>query len=619
MLRVLWLRPRVKLLVGQRISSYVVADLLGEGGTSEVYLVHRDDQSFALKILKEEHRRNAVQQARLVNEAEALRVLDIPGVVQVFGDGDFEGRPYYVMEYLPTTLAERLGKPLLPSQIVPVIEKLARILAQLHARGYVHRDLKPRNILFALDGSLRLADFGLAKLPLDQLAVVPHSTATGAFLGTHAYAAPEQLLNAKSVDGRADVYALGLILFEALAGRPPFPAENAEELAHLRLTKRAPRMQSPRCELSPELVALTAQLLDRTSALRPTAKEVYERLSRIPLLARPSRRQSWLRLALLCLVCSLLGPQPPNFDSIDELLAQGLVGEAQEALTELTVRHNKPIEQARLLQKTADLALAAGRLHEAAAGFRDAAKAHDERGDIRRQLSCQAQLAEALQHLGQLDEVHSIYQAALESQPVLLLQNRNRGDELQITWLRLAIEALERRDFATARSYLERVRKVPGGPVRLSRTEELLASIPGEKDALSLAHDAIRHANDALRAEPNRYRAHVAKWRAELRLAELTASPIKQVEILNQLFAAWRKAPEHSVWAHEFLEAAVVYIRHRPADWPVRGRIREVLGFLDSNHQLSGDVHVLRWRNELAALGLAEHAVLDQKGVPKWQ
>ena len=75
-----------------------------------------------LKILKEEHRRNAVQQARLVNEAEALRVLGIPGVVQVFGDGDFEGRPYYVMEYLPTTLAERLGKPLLPSQIVPVIE-----------------------------------------------------------------------------------------------------------------------------------------------------------------------------------------------------------------------------------------------------------------------------------------------------------------------------------------------------------------------------------------------------------------------------------------------------------------------------------------------------------------
>ena len=133
----------MKLLVGQRISSYVVADLLGEGGTSEVYLVHRDDQSFALKILKEEHRRNAVQQARLVNEAEALRVLDIPGVVQVFGDGDFEGRPYYVMEYLPTTLAERLGMPLLPSQIVPVIEKLARILAQLHAHGYVHRDIKP--------------------------------------------------------------------------------------------------------------------------------------------------------------------------------------------------------------------------------------------------------------------------------------------------------------------------------------------------------------------------------------------------------------------------------------------------------------------------------------------
>lgn len=609
----------MRLLDGQRIGLYVVADLLGEGGTSDVYLVRRDGEPFALKILKEEHRRSAVQQARLINEAEVLRVLDISGVVRVFAEGDFEGRPYYVMEYLPTTLTARLGTPLLPAQILPVIARLTHILAELHARGYVHRDLKPRNILFAPDGTLRLADFGLAKLPLDQLAVVPHSTATGAFLGTHAYAAPEQLLNAKSVDGRADVYALGLILFESLAGQPPFHAESAEELANLRLTKRAPRLQSPLCTLSPELVELTAQLLERTSALRPTAQELYARLSRIPLLARPNRMQSWLRLTLFSLLCSSLGPMPPSFDSIDALLNQGRVREAQAVLDELKMIRNRPSEQARLLQKTADLALAFGRLEEAAAAFRDAADAHDKRGDTRRQLLCQAQRAEALLHLGQLDAAHSIYQAALESQPVLLLQNRNRGDELQITWLRLAVEALERRDFATARSYLERVRKVPGGPVRLSRAEELLASLPGEKDAQSLVQDAIRHANDALLAEPKSYRAHVAKWRAERRLAELTASLTKQADILNRLFAAWQNAPEHAVWSHEFLEAAVAYLRHHPTAGPLQRQVREVLASLDAHRQLSDDVHVMRWRNELAALGFAEHVVLDQQGVPSWQ
>ena len=125
----------MRLLDGQRIGLYVVADLLGEGGTSDVYLVRRDGEPFALKILKEEHRRSAVQQARLINEAEVLRVLDISGVVRAFAEGDFEGRPYYVMEYLPTTLAARLGKPLLPAQILPVIARLTHILTELRQRG----------------------------------------------------------------------------------------------------------------------------------------------------------------------------------------------------------------------------------------------------------------------------------------------------------------------------------------------------------------------------------------------------------------------------------------------------------------------------------------------------
>ncbi len=411
-------------------------------------MVHRDNQSFALKLLKDEHRRNAVQQARLVNEAEALRVLDIPGVVQVFGDGDFEGRPYYVMEYLPTTLAERIGKPLLPSQIVPVIEMLARILAELHARGYVHRDLKPRNILFAPDGSLRLADFGLAKLPIDQLAVVPHSTATGAFLGTHAYAAPEQLLNAKSVDGRADVYALGLILFEALAGRPPFPAENAEELAHLRLTTRAPRLLSPLVTLSPQLVSLVAQMLERAHDRRPSAHEVLERLASVPLTHAPTLpRRRFAALLMLPLFLSdpfadmfrekpdarvaeplsahpheVAPPQTAKelFAAFGIALDAGTMEEASALLLRAESLPVTPELEGKLLQKQADMARELGQLNQAQQLYRKARQHFLQPNSLRNWAACAIREADMWLHLGDMDAARELYEEAAHYHSVVL-------------------------------------------------------------------------------------------------------------------------------------------------------------------------------------------------------
>ena len=132
--------------VGARIGTYVVEALLGKGGTSEVYLVRRDGACFALKILKEEHRQNTALQARLINEAEALQQLDVEGVVQVFDAGDEAGRPFYVMERLSDSLATRLLRPLHPSEAVSIIRHIARILSDLHARGVVHRDVKPDKI-----------------------------------------------------------------------------------------------------------------------------------------------------------------------------------------------------------------------------------------------------------------------------------------------------------------------------------------------------------------------------------------------------------------------------------------------------------------------------------------
>lgn len=598
--------------VGARIGTYVVEDLLGEGGTSEVYLVERAGERFALKILKEEHRRNTALQARLINEAEALQRLDVDGVVQVFDAGDEAGRPFYVMERLRESLSVRLVRALPPAEAVRIIRKIARILSDLHARGVVHRDVKPSNLLFAADGSLRLADFGHAKLRADELPILPHSTETGAFVGTREYAAPEQLLNAKHVDGLADVYSLGLILFEALAGHRPFSAPTPEDLARLRLTASAPSVTSPLCTLSPQLVKLTGELLARRHIERPTAAEVYDRLGRIPLVQKPRRYRTAMRLAFPLLLVLPLGPQPPDFDSFDRVLAQGTVAEAGEVLEQLQSLGARRRERARLRQKTADLALAQGRLAEAAVGFRQAASEHAEDGNTRRQLSCKAQLAEALWHQGHGDEARALFYSALEDQPTLMVQKENRGDELPIAWLRLGLDALERKDFATARLYLWRVRKAPAGLVRQSRAEELLASIPGEPAALSLAEDALRHARNAVAAEPTSHRARLAKLRAELRLAILKADKTAHMATVGQLFALWQSDALRALLAHEFLEAAIAYLRSEETATAVREMADRVILVLDAHQQLADDVHVLRWKTELAALGSVRGVVLDR-------
>lgn len=620
----------MKLLVGQRISSYVVADLLGEGGTSEVYLVHRDNQSFALKLLKDEHRRNAVQQARLVNEAEALRVLDIPGVVQVFGDGDFEGRPYYVMEYLPTTLAERIGKPLLPSQIVPVIEMLARILAELHARGYVHRDLKPRNILFAPDGSLRLADFGLAKLPIDQLAVVPHSTATGAFLGTHAYAAPEQLLNAKSVDGRADVYALGLILFEALAGRPPFPAENAEELAHLRLTTRAPRLLSPLVTLSPQLVSLVAQMLERAHDRRPSAHEVLERLASVPLTHAPTLpRRRFAALLMLPLFLSdpfadmfrekpdarvaeplsahpheVAPPQTAKelFAAFGIALDAGTMEEASALLLRAESLPVTPELEGKLLQKQADMARELGQLNQAQQLYRKARQHFLQPNSLRNWAACAIREADMWLHLGDMDAARELYEEAAHYHSVVLAKkDASRGDEVHLALFHLGLFFLEQRLFDRAHDKLILAKaSIPETEaVLLARTEERLASLPGTANPLPLLESAIERTQRELKANPHSRRAQVTRWRAEHQRALLLHDEHALNSLYTQLRAAWSTDKSRGTIAHDYLELLLEGIAAFPARMDWKTQARSVMVELEARAQWQGDVHLAAWKKRL--------------------
>ena len=598
--------------VGQRIGSYVIAEYLGDGGTSEVYLVRRESESFALKILKEEHAHLSALQARLVNECISLRGLDITGIVSVYDDGDFAGRPYFVMEYLPTSLTDRLPGPLRPSVVVPLIAELARILAALHAQGYVHRDVKPSNILFANDGSVRLSDFSHVKTPDDDVNVIPHSTEAGSFLGTREYAAPEQFVDAKSVGGAADVYALGMVLMESLRGEPPFAAATSSERAHHRLTEQAPRLQSPRWVLPRELISLCGRMLDLNPAHRPSALQVSETLRRLPIADRAVQPRTSLHLALPLLLLLPLGPHALDWDSFDTALDSGTVVDANEISQVLQSVDPKPTASARPLQKQADLAHATGHLADAARLYAQAMTAHQQRGDLRRQVICATRLGDVLLHQGHPNEALRIYQEASNQQQILSVQERDRGDELPLIWYRIGVSTAEKEDFVQAREHLYRVRKGYKDVLWLSRAEELLASLPGEPAARELADSALRHAEEAKRSRPADHKPELARARAELRIGLLTADQMKQRRALSALHTLWRKDTGRALWAHDFLEAAVLHLRVHPSTAEVRKQAQEVLRHLDENQQLSDDIHVARWRNEVSALVRARDGVLAQ-------
>jgi hypothetical protein len=214
--------------VGNRVDRYELEKELGRGGMGVVYLAKdlESGRKVAIKTLLPTAADSA--RKRFLREGEAQAKADAhPNVLRVRAAGEAGYRPYLVMDFAPGgDLAHRVKKgPLPPMEAARIARDLARGLAHVHSRGVIHRDLKPANVLFSEDGNPQLVDFGLARLEgAEKL------TATGAFLGTPAYMAPEQT-GGDTVDVRADVYGLGAMLYQMLTGRPPFEGAGAEIIA----------------------------------------------------------------------------------------------------------------------------------------------------------------------------------------------------------------------------------------------------------------------------------------------------------------------------------------------------------------------------------------------------
>jgi eukaryotic-like serine/threonine-protein kinase len=236
--------PALQLAPGTRLEHYEILDLIGRGGMGEVYRARdtRLGRDVALKVLPDRFSRDPERIARFRREARALAALSHSGIGAIYGvatNGELEALVLELVE--GPTLAARLDAGALPlSESFAIGRRLAEAIDAAHARGILHRDLKPANIKLAADGSIKILDFGLAKMlsPDVEAPGDRDETALGRLLGTAAYMSPEQA-QGRVVDERADIWAFGCVLFEMLTGARAFPGDSAAEVI-ARVIEREP-------------------------------------------------------------------------------------------------------------------------------------------------------------------------------------------------------------------------------------------------------------------------------------------------------------------------------------------------------------------------------------------
>lgn len=259
---------------------YRIEALLGEGGMSEVFRA-RDQVSgraVAVKVLRADIASNREAVERAKREGELLSQLDNPAIVSVETWGELEdGTVFLVMELLEgETLGERMRRgPMEPAELAPIVAGTCAGLHAAHSRGIVHRDLKPDNIFLCPtdDGiQVKLLDFGISKVYGGE-----RLTHTGEVLGTPRYMSPEQLGAEPDIDARVDVYALGVILYEALAGKPPFLGTTPTDLVIAILNGKAAPLRSVRPELPEAVEAVVMRAMSRVRGARyDTARSLGE-------------------------------------------------------------------------------------------------------------------------------------------------------------------------------------------------------------------------------------------------------------------------------------------------------------------------------------------------------
>jgi len=238
-------------MIGNSIGQYKVLEILGQGGMATVYKAFdsKQNREVAIKIIRKDAFADEVQQRILKRfdlESRVLSRLSHENIVKMYEFGYYQGSPYMVIEYVNGKTLKELPKPINHNLAIDLILSISNALSHAHSKKILHRDIKPSNILITSSGIPKLADFGIAKLLEGSDGQT--LTGTGAGIGTPEYMAPEQSLG-KEIDGRADVYSLGIVLFELVTGNKPFSADTPVAVMMKHINNPIPKLT----EINPDL------------------------------------------------------------------------------------------------------------------------------------------------------------------------------------------------------------------------------------------------------------------------------------------------------------------------------------------------------------------------------
>lgn len=264
-------------LAGALQEHFSLGELLGEGGSASVFRAHDNvlDRDVAIKVIDPTLADIAALEATFLHEAQIVASLEHPNIVPVYSAHSREGLLYLVMRLLDgESLTQRLSVGVLtPHDAVRIALEVAHALAAAHARDIVHRDIKPDNVLLDRTGRAFVTDFGIALITSRV-----NADAHGVTSGTPGYMSPEQLLG-EPVDGRTDIYATGVLLFEMLAGRPPFTATSLGATLAQHMTQTPPSLTALRPDVPTPLATIVEQCLRKSAAERPSAEQLVDLLT----------------------------------------------------------------------------------------------------------------------------------------------------------------------------------------------------------------------------------------------------------------------------------------------------------------------------------------------------
>src|SRR6478752_5990993 len=289
------LRPKLEAALGEQLQ---LGTLLGQGGFAAVFRAHDPflERDVAIKVLDPSLAVDAALNEQFLHEARTIAAAEHPHIVPLYSAESSGGLLYLIMRLLPgQSLQDRIAKGKLPpAEAARIALDCARALAAAHAVGVVHRDIKPANILLDANGNATVTDFGIALVTSR-----PTREPLGSTAGTPHYMSPEQSLG-EHVDGRSDVYALGVVLYEMLTGSCPFPGRSATEVIAKHISAPIPKVSDSVPETPVTLVRLVERMLAKDPAVRPTAAELVKELTAASTpdgLLTPSqvRRRRWKR------------------------------------------------------------------------------------------------------------------------------------------------------------------------------------------------------------------------------------------------------------------------------------------------------------------------------------